>query len=405
MNRASANCTTTAVALCLLSFGDAAAQSLPDLKTLQFDAPAPAPAPEYHAPRDVLSANEWQRVDAAVARALVWLSRQQQPTGAFPSIDTGQPGVTALCVMAFVSHGHLPDDDMFGKQLRAAIDFTVGCQQENGLVSLAAPPGPIISRNVTHTIGTSTAYNHAISSLMLSEIYGMSDGEQAHRVQRAVSQALVASLAMQRWPKDHREDQGGWRYIHDYDDRDSDLSITGWELMFLRSARNAGFNVPKRAIDDAVSYVRGNFDRRFNTFRYTTGPLDTRSRGMAGAGVLALAHAGYHRSLEAQWAAAAIERNGFDAYNETMEVAPNWKHDRYHYGLFNCCQAMYQMGGEHWARFYPRVVRTLLANQSPDGSWAAESHHYDAQFGNAYTTALAVMTLGAPNQLLPVFQR
>jgi hypothetical protein len=50
-------------------------------------------------------------------------------------------------------------------------------------------------------------------------------------------------------------------------------------------------------------------------------------------------------------------------------------------------------------------VRTLLENQQPDGSWPADSHWHDGQFGNAYTTALVVMTLGAPNQLLPVFQR
>jgi hypothetical protein len=49
---------------------------------------------------------------------------------------------------------------------------------------------------------------------------------------------------------------------------------------------------------------------------------------------------------------------------------------------------MYQLGGRHWNEFFPPVVKTLLANQQPNGAWAAESHFYDAQFGNAYTTAL-----------------
>jgi hypothetical protein len=355
--------------------------------------------------RAVLTAAEWRRVDAAVDRALVWLASQQRRDGSFPTIATGQPGVTSLCTMAFVAHGHLPDDDVYGQRLCSALDFTIDCQQDNGLVALRGPPGAAIGRSVSHDIGTSTAYNHAISSLMLAELYGMSDADQADRIQKVIRSALSASLAMQRWPKDYREDIGGWRYIHNFDDRDSDLSITGWELMFLRSARNAGFDVPKRAIDDAVNYIRGNFDRRFNTFRYHTGPLDTRSRGMAGAGVLALAHAGYHNSQEAQSAALFIGRNGFDRYNVTVELSRGWTHDRYHYGLFNCCQAMYQLGGEHWSRFFPWVVNTLLANQRDDGSWPAESHYYDAQFGNAYTTALVVMTLGAPNQLLPIFQR
>jgi hypothetical protein len=63
------------------------------------------------------------------------------------------------------------------------------------------------------------------------------------------------------------------------------------------------------------------------------------------------------------------------------------------------------MGGEYWRTYFPPTVRALLDNQSPDGSWPAEEHHYDAQFGNAYTTALVVPTLGTPNRLLPIFQR
>src|SRR5262245_47212270 len=137
--------TTTAVLLCL-GLAIARGQGIPNIESLRIDPPQPA----GDAPRNVLSRAEWERVDAAVARALVWLAHQQQATGAFPSIDTGQPGVTALCAMAFVSHGHLPDDDLFGKQLRSAVDFTISCQQENGLVSLCAPAGPLISRNVAH---------------------------------------------------------------------------------------------------------------------------------------------------------------------------------------------------------------------------------------------------------------
>jgi hypothetical protein len=66
---------------------------------------------------------------------------------------------------------------------------------------------------------------------------------------------------------------------------------------------------------------------------------------------------------------------------------------------------MYQLGGNYWKQFFPRAVKTLLANQRSDGSWDAESHHHDAQFGNSYTTALVVLTLGAPNQFLPIYQR
>ncbi len=132
---------------------------------------------------------------------------------------------------------------------------------------------------------------------------------------------------------------------------------------------------------------------------------DYRSRGMAGAGILALAHAGAHNSLEARSSAEWIRMYGFDNYNEIIDFDQGWPNDRYHYGLFNCSQGMYQLGGDYWAGFYPRAVRALLDNQRPDGSWEPESHFHDATFGNAYTTSLALLVLAAPNQLLPIFQR
>jgi hypothetical protein len=364
-----------------------------------------ASTPATDAPRDVLSPDEWRRVDASVDRALAWLAGEQQSDGSFPTLDAGQPGVTALCVMAFISHGHMPGAGRYGPNLERATDFVLGCQKENGLVTLIGPEGPEITRQIEHDLGVSAAYNHAIASLMLSELYGMSGNERAAQIQKVVGRSIRATLTMQRWPKDHAEDRGGWRYVDNFDDNDSDLSITGWSLMFLRSSRNAGFDVPKSAIDDAVGYVRRSYSRRYGAFGYTIHESDPRSRCMAGAGILALAHAGYHNSPEALQSAAWLQRYNFDNYNQLETFDQSWYHDRYHYGLFNCCQAMYQLGGRYWEDFFPRTVHTLLENQQPDGSWPAESHFHDGQFGNAYTTALVLMTLGAPNQLLPIFQR
>jgi hypothetical protein len=66
---------------------------------------------------------------------------------------------------------------------------------------------------------------------------------------------------------------------------------------------------------------------------------------------------------------------------------------------------MYQLGGKYWEEFFPKLVPILLANQQADGSWPPDSQKWDAPYGSEYTTALIVMTLGAPNQLLPIFQR
>ena len=103
---------------------------------------------------------------------------------------------------------------------------------------------------------------------------------------------------MQKWPKQRREDIGGWRYLQKFDRYDSDLSASGWHLMFLRSAKNAGFDVPQEPIDEAVNFVRNCYRPQFGAFLLHASNEDYRTRGMAGAGILALAHAGFHNAPE-----------------------------------------------------------------------------------------------------------
>jgi hypothetical protein len=356
-------------------------------------------------PTNVLSTDEWHRVDAAVERALTWLASQQQQDGAFPTLERGQPGVTSLCMMAFMSHGQAPGAGQYGPRLERATEFVLRCQKENGLIAALAEDTVPLSRQGGSGLGTNMAYNHAVSSLLLSELYGMGSPPEAERIKKAINNALTASLKMQRWPKDKEADKGGWRYLDDRDESDSDLSVTGWELMFLRSARNAGFDVPKQAIDDAVAYVLRCYSKEYGTFQYWIHRGDGRSRGMAGAGILALAHAGRHDSIEAQKTGSWILQQKFEPYNTSVKFTGDRVLDKYHFGVFGCCQGMFQLGGRYWSEFFPRIVPILLKNQQADGSWPADSHKYDSPYGSAYTTALVLMTLGTPNQVLPIFQR
>ncbi len=349
----------------------------------------------------VLDTEQREQLDRSVDRGLLWLARQQRPDGSFPSIDLGQPGVTALCEMAFMAQGEKVGEGRFGAKLQRSIDYILAQQKPNGLISLRAPDESPISRSVSYRIGSFAAYNHAISALVLSENYGQLDADQSPLATTAVQLALKASLEMQAWKKADPKEQGGWRYINKAKDGDSDLSITGWQLMFLRSSKNAGFDVPSESIDDAVKYINACYSDRHATFRYMNhGGKEYHTRGMAGAGILAMAHAGRHHSSAAIKAGDWILEHPFDRYN----VHLNDK-DRYHYGLLQACQAMYQLGGHHWQEFYPRTVKTILDHQLPDGSWPAERHPRDGRFGSAYTTALCILSLSAGNEMLPIFQR
>ena len=137
-------------------------------------------------PTDVLSADEQQRVDESVERALEWMVTQQQEDGSFLTLQRGQPGVTCLSVMAFMAHGHLPGAGPYGARLEKATDYVLGCQKQNGLICAVTPDIPQLSRQVGG-LGTNTAYNHAIAALLLSWPRTSRTNARSNRSPRACS--------------------------------------------------------------------------------------------------------------------------------------------------------------------------------------------------------------------------
>lgn len=363
----------------------------------------PRPVPST----DVLTVEQWKHVDQSIERALGWLATQQKEDGSFDSIDIGQPAVTAFCLMAFLAQGESPASGQYKKQLMKAIDYIASQQKPNGLIAVNAPHVAPIPRRVDHKIvGKTTVYNHPISALALTEAYGQCNQEQAERLAPVIERAIAASLEMQRWGGKAKEDRGGWRYLDLFiRNHDSDLSITGWQLMFLRSARNAGFDVPDENIEAAVKYVENCYlsreDRKVHSYR--VGGFTECTRAMAGAGILGLAHAGKFESEEAIASGEWLLKHDFARYNFEKPLYGGVARDRYHYGAVICAQAMYQLGGKYWHEFFPILADAMLANQNADGSWPPDKKDY--RLGSCFSTSLCILSLSVPNQILPIFQR
>ena len=358
---------------------------------------------------NVLDKEKWKQLDLSTRRGLEWLAKQQKEDGSFACPKQAQPSVTSFCLMAFLAQGESPADGKYQQQLTRAISFILDQQKPNGLIAATAPREVPIPRDVDHnTVGNPSVYNHAISGLALAEAYGQCNAEQAERIAPVIEKAIAATLEMQRWGGKKARDVGGWRYLnlHDNGRFDSDLSITGWQLAFLRSARNAGFDVPKESVDAAVKYVENCFlkHRGLQVHAYFPKVTISCTRAMAGAGVLALAHAGKHDSKEAIASGEWILKHDFNNYNDDTPVyGAEWLPDRYHYGCFLCTQGMFQLGGKYWEQFFPPLANTLLANQQADGAWPPERR--EKQYGSCYSTSLVILSLSVPNQLLPIFQR
>ena len=306
--------------------------------------------------------------------------------------------------MAYLSKGHLPGEGPYGAQLDLAIDYVLRCQQADGLLASggAGNRGYVDFQSATSSASGKTAnYNHGIAGLMLTEVYGTTDRARAARLKPAVLKALEFSRKIQTSTKMDPGDAGGWRYLNSRTSSDSDLSVTSWQLMFFRSARNAEFTVPKQYVDDAVGYVIRCWDEREGVFYYKKSGGDQRwSRGMVGAGILSLALSGQHQTAIAQRAGDWLLSHPFQAFGESVGGG-----DRFFYSAYYCSQAMAQLGGRYWRQFFPSLASTLLRSQESSGEWPPEPYGNDQMYGNTYTTALAILSLTPPLQLLPVYQR
>jgi len=118
------------------------------------------------------------------------------------------------------------------------------------------------------------------------------------------------------------------------------LPITSGQLLFYRSARNAGFDVPAEYMQDAMRYVKACYDSRSHVFTYRG--QRTNSRGLTASGILALSLAGEHYTDMAQEAGQWLLTQSFEQFNRSRNG-----HDRYFYSAYYSSQAMFQLGSEY----------------------------------------------------------
>jgi len=342
-----------------------------------------------------MSAAAWESLDESLSRAIAWLVANQRPDGSFPGPERGQPGITSICVMALLSAGYLPGQGRYGDELAQAVEYLVSCQRHDGLFSRVQKLDNFIrSGNATYT----AAYNHAITGLALSEIFGMQAAPDNERLRAAIEDGLILSYAQQDRSKRRETSRDGWRYFIRHGGVDADLSATSWYLMYLRSAKNSGFDVPSERIERAMRFVKSNYQDRMGTFLYSVTDPSNISRAMAGAGILAMAHGGLYDDPRVQSAGQWLQRRPYSKYTISGSAEGH-----FHYGVFYVTAAMYQLGGEYWKTHFPVLVQTLIRAQTPQGHWMAGRD--EMSFGYAYTTGLVILACNVPNQLLPILQR
>jgi hypothetical protein len=319
-------------------------------------------------------------VDKAIDRGLAFLARTQDQNGAWRTNGSPNPAITSLAVMAFLSAGHVPGEGRYGETVEKGVRYVLTIQKPNGLIASEAG----------HEM-----YHHGICTLMLAEVAGMTDGQLSRDIRAAVTRAVALILKAQR--DGNGRERGGWRYQVAHI-AGSDISVTGWQIMALRAARNIGCDVPGENIERAVDFIKRCQDPSSGGFRYEPGSGVTIP--CTGTSILALELCGknLHKGPE------VIKAGNF--LLKSFPDADHWpRGGHFYYMVYYCSQATFQLGDGYWNIFRDQMHKVLLQNQitrdgnSLDGSWS------DPSYGPAYATSMAILALTVEYRFLPIYQR
>jgi len=322
--------------------------------------PAPAQTP----------AKKKDAIEQSVDRGLRFLANLQEKDGSWQAGGMRSPGVTGLCLMAFLSAGHVPGEGPYSDVVDKGLRWIPKAQREDGQFGEQ---------------GGTEMYHLGICTMLLAEASGMTDRATAAQLRPALQKAVRIILQAQRTAQGPH--QGGWRYwIQTFD---ADVSVSGWQLLALRAARNAGCDVPAERIDMAVDFMLRCRDARTGAFCYQPGTRATSA--CTGTGILALELCGKERHHSHE----ALQGGGY-----LLKNPPRWGEENFFYTAYYCSQAMFQLGGNYWDFYRPRLHQILFDQQQSNGSWLSSEIG-----GPAYCTAMAVLALTVEYRLFPIYQR
>lgn len=305
----------------------------------------------------------------AVEKGLAWLAKNQNSDGSWASQgSSGQyrMAMTGLAGLAFLSAGHMPGRGPYGDKISKAIHYVLKHQ---------SPDGTITSEEDGRSM-----YGHGFALTFLAEAYGMDpEGEDAAKIKEALPKAVKLVAKAQ-------SNLGGWYYSPDSGNDEGSVTIT--QVQALRACQNVGIDVPKKTMQNALDYMK-KAQNPDGGIRYQAQGGGGSSVALSAAGSEVLLMAGRYDSPETKKVVDYLKKN--------LRADTGTGHDFYTH--FYATQAMYQLGGDEWVKYYGGIRKRMLSQQASNGSWQGDG------IGTTYGTALAVMILDLPYNYLPIFQK
>ncbi len=146
---------------------------------------------------------------------------------------------TAMAMLALLGAGNTHLQGEYRENVKNGIYYLRNLQDKNGFFARDIP-------------NNQRSYSQAQCTIVVCELYAMTKDPSLKDVaDDAITYALYA-----------QSPEGGWRY---QPKTDSDVSVTGWFLMALMSARMAGLSVPPGPLQKVSDYL--------DTVQYEDGAL------------------------------------------------------------------------------------------------------------------------------------
>jgi hypothetical protein len=330
-----------------------------------------------------------QDSEAAVNAALRWLAANQSASGRweprrtgggagqasdgqnrFGAGSTADTGITGLALLAFLAAGNTHLEGPYRVNVQRGLEFLLSMQEADG--NLGA------SQNMYEKM-----YCHAMATCAISEAFAMTRDE---RLRAGVRRAIGYTLDAQD------RTTGGWRYRPG---DPGDTSQLGWQVMALKSAQLAGFDIPdgtRLGIERFLKSVTLGRSSGLACYQPVR-PVPTRS--MTAEALVCRQFMGL-----ADTPAALAEASGY-----LLEEVPGAGTTNFYYWYYGTL-SLYQAQGPAWQRWNDAMQKTLIGSQRKDGelagSWDPDPV-WGGCGGRAYSTALGALCLEVYYRFLPLY--
>ena len=325
--------------------------------------------------------------EEAVERGLVWLALNQYPDGHWsindfpgePATDLGQgsfradSAATGLALLAYLGAGYTHQSGKYQDVVNRGITWLLIRQKPDG--DLFADESDFV-----------WFYSHGMASIALCEAYGLTkDAALKEPAQKALN-FIVDS---------QHPEFGGWRYRPKFE---SDTSVSGWQLMALKSGEMSGLTVPKEAYVRVGKWLN-SVQSKTSAGQFSYHPSRDASPTMTAEGLLMRQYLGAKRD-DAQLIAGA---------NFLRSRLPDFgQRDSYYW--YYATQVMFHMQGEHWSAWNNSLRDSLVETQSKDGtgsgSWdpaRPTPEKWSSAGGRHYVTCLNLLMLEVYYRHLPLY--